>query len=190
MAKRKIFFFGISFVFAILFSYLAIHAYSKFNIISHYPVSAWIEDHKADCGIVLTGGPGRIHDALEQLYLKRIKKLIISGVNPAAELIDIFPQKVFYGDLDDGDIILEKRSLTTYGNAQQALPLVEALNCKDVVLITSKMHMYRAYKTFRNHFPKDIPIYQRSTVGKRYSSHWSRDGLETVKAVFYDLWLY
>ena len=190
MAKRKIFFFGVTATFITILVVLAVLSYSNFNIIRNYPVTAWIEDHKADCGIVLTGGPSRIFDGIEQLYLRRVKKLIISGVNPAAELIQIFPQKVFYGELDDGDIILEKRSLTTYGNAQQALPLVEALNCKDVVLITSKLHMYRAYKTFRNHFPKDIPIYQRSTVGKRFTPHWSSVGVETLKAVFYDLWLY
>lgn len=165
-------------------------SYGNLKEITKFPVTAWIEDHQADCAIVLTGGPNRIFDAFEQLYLKRVKKVIISGVNPAAELRDIFPQKSFYGSLDEGDIILEKRSLTTYGNAQQTLPLVEALNCKDVVLITSKLHMYRAYKTFRNHFPKDIPIYKRSTVGRRYVPHWSRVGAETLKSVFYDLWFF
>ncbi|NQZ17836.1 MAG: YdcF family protein [Bdellovibrionales bacterium] len=169
---------------------LLVSSYSLFKEIRNYPVTAWLDDHRADCAIVLTGGPNRIFDAFEQLYLKRVKKVIISGVNPATELRYIFPQKAFYGKLDEGDIILEKRSLTTYGNAQQALPLVEALNCKDVVLITSKLHMTRAYKTFRNHFPKDIPIYKRSTMGKRYKPHWSRVGSETMKAVFYDLWLY
>ena len=32
--------------------------------------------------------------------------------------------------------------------------LVEALNCKDVILITSHLHMYRASRTFKAIFPE------------------------------------
>ncbi len=164
--------------------------YSYFKKIQSFPITSWTEDHKADCAVALTGGPNRINDAFELLYLKRVKKVIISGVNPATELRDIFPQRFFFGDIDEDDIILEKRSLTTYGNAQQVLPLLEALNCKDVVLITSNLHMVRAYATFRSHFPAEIPIYQRSTIGKRFKPHWSQVSVEAFKTVFYDLWFY
>lgn len=190
MKKRTFILWTTTSILAAISVALLVLSYGSFKEIRKFPVTAWLEDHEADCAIVLTGGPNRIFDAFEQLYLKRVKKVIISGVNPAAELRDIFPQKSFYGNLDEGDIILEKRSLTTYGNAQQTLPLVEALNCKDVVLITSKLHMYRAFKTFRTHFPEDIPIYKRSTLGRRYVPHWSRVGAETLKAVFYDLWFF
>jgi len=174
----------------VLFFYLGSVFYRHFHIIHQYPVTAWSEDNQADCGVVLTGSANRINDGFEQLYLKRVKKLIISGVHPATQLRDIFPQRAFYGDLDEDDIILEKRSLTTYGNALQTLPLVEALNCKDVILITSKLHMFRAYSTFRQHFPEEIPLYQRSTVGRRFESHWTSVGSEAVKSVFYDLWFF
>ena len=190
MKKRKKIGISVALGVSLLLTLFTIKFYQHFNHIRRFPVTAWLEDHKADCGVVLTGGPNRIDDAFEQLYLKRIKKVIISGVNPSVHLREIFPQSVFFGDLDTDDIILEKRSLTTYGNAQQALPLVEALNCKDIVLITSKLHMFRAHSTFKAHFPKDIPIYQRSTVGKRYESHWSRVGAEALKTVFYDLWFF
>lgn len=190
MRKANFVFISLGSVLLLSLIYLSFVSYKHFNTINQYPITAWVEDHQADCGVVLTGGPNRLGDAFEQLYLKRVKKLIISGVNPTTRLRDIFPEKVFYGDLDDGDIILEKRSLTTYGNAQQALPLIEALNCKDVVLITSKLHMMRAFKTFRKHFPLDIPIYTRSTLGRRYKPHWTRVGVETLKAVFYDLWFF
>ncbi len=174
----------------LILSYFGLQSYRHFKTIKNFPVTAWLEDHRADCGVVLTGGPNRIDDAIEQLYLKRIKKVIISGVNPRTELREIFPQSIFFGDIDQDDIILEKRSLTTYGNAQQSLPLVEALNCKDVVLITSKLHMFRAFSTFKAHFPKEIPIYRRATVGRRFAPHWSRVWAETMKTVFYDLWVF
>ena len=48
----------------------AVNFYQNFNRISAFPVTAWTEDHKADCGVVLTGGPNRLKDAFEQLYLK------------------------------------------------------------------------------------------------------------------------
>ena len=190
MKKSKQIFFSIGILGVILFSVTAVKFFQHFKTIKEFPVTAWLEDHKADCTVVLTGGPNRIEDALEQLYLKRTKKVIISGVFPQAQLREIAPQLVFLGDLDPDDIILEKRSLTTYGNAQQSLPLVEALNCKDVMLITSKLHMFRAYSTFRAHFPEEIPIYRRSTVGRRVQAHWSRVWAETLKTVFYDMWFF
>lgn len=190
MQKRKLVLIVLGSTILLGLFYVSFSFYRHFNRINQYPVTAWTEDHTADCAVVLTGGPNRIDDAFEQLYLKRVKKVIIAGVNPKTQLRDIFPQRFYYGSLDENDIILEKRSLTTYGNAQQALPLLEALNCKDFVLITSKLHMPRAYATFRNHIHPDIPIYQRSTVGVRYQSHWSRVGAEALKTVFYDLWFY
>ncbi len=190
MKKRKKMGAALGVVLLCFISVYLVLFYRHFNTLRQYPVTAWLEDHTADCGVVLTGGGNRISDAIEQLYLKRIKKLIISGVNPATQLRHIFPQRSFFGDIDLDDIILEKRSLTTYGNAQQTLPLIEALNCKDVVLITSKLHMYRAFATFKSHFPKEIPIYRRSTVGKRYDAHWTRVGVETFKTVFYDIWFF
>lgn len=190
MTKSKGVFLFLSGLFVFIVCYALYLFYIYFNMIQKFPVTAWKEDHRADCAVVLTGGPNRISDAIELLYLKRVKKVIISGVNPATELRAIFPQKTFFGDLDEDDIILEKRSLTTYGNAKQTLPLVEALNCKDIVLITSRIHMVRASATFRAHFPPEIPIYPRSTIGKQSDSHWTQVGAESFKTVFYDLWLF
>src|SRR5580658_8318424 len=112
--------------------------------IEHEPISAWTEDHKADCAVVLTGGPGRVREGFDLLAQGQVRKLIISGVHPKATLREIFPQWPFYGNLREEDVVLERRSATTYGNAQQSLPLVEALHCRNLVLITSHLHMHRA----------------------------------------------
>ncbi|MCB0411288.1 MAG: YdcF family protein, partial [Bdellovibrionales bacterium] len=50
------------------------------------PVHSWIMDQRADCGLVLTGGPGRLREGFDLLVQKNIKKLIISGVHPDAGL--------------------------------------------------------------------------------------------------------
>lgn len=154
------------------------------------PISAWVEDHKADCAIVLTGGAGRIREGFDLLSQGQVRKLIISGVHPRATLREIFPQWPFYGGLREIDVVLERRSTTTYGNAQQSLPLAEAMHCRSVVLITSHLHMRRAFKTFRQAFPRETPLLTRSVSAGSWPARWSDLGIETLKSMFYSLWAY
>ncbi|NQZ01276.1 MAG: YdcF family protein [Bdellovibrionales bacterium] len=158
--------------------------------VSGFKITAWTTDHSADCGIVLTGGPGRVRDGFALLAQKQIKKLIISGVHPGAHLREIFPEWPLYGDLNEDDVILERRSGTTYGNAQQSLVLVEALHCKDAVLVTSGLHMYRARKTFESVFPSDFPMLYRSVQSGSIRLQFARRIMEAIKSIFYDLWVY
>jgi len=153
-------------------------------------VNSWTEDQSADCAVVLTGGPGRVREGFDLLAQRRIKKLIISGVYPAASLRDIFPQLPFYGSIDEEDIILEKRSGSTYGNAQQTLPLVEALHCRDIILITSRIHMYRANKIFVGVFPEGFRIIPRATISGSYRPKFFPVAAEVLKSLFYSIWAY
>jgi len=162
----------------------------EFKVIAHEPVTAWMEDHKADCAVVLTGGAGRIREGFDLLAQGQVHKLIISGVHPRATLRDIFPQWTFYGGLRVEDVVLERRSATTYGNAQQTLPLVEAMRCRSLVLITSHLHMRRAFKTFRRIFPEETLILQRSVSSGLLPPRFSDLGIETVKSLFYSTWAY
>ena len=160
------------------------------NAILKQKVTAWTNDNRADCTVVLTGGPGRVREGFDILAQGRTRKLIISGVYPQAELREIFPQWPYYGPLNEEDVILEKRSATTYGNAQQSLPLVEALRCKDILLVTSRLHMHRSFKIFRAVFPSDISITPRAIVAGSYNPTFLELFFETTKALFYDLWAY
>lgn len=164
--------------------------YKELTLIEKQRVTSWEEDQQADCAVVLTGGAGRVREGFDLLAQKRIKKLIISGVYPHATLREIFPQWPYYGSLDQRDVVLEKRSGTTYGNAQQSLPLVEALHCRDLILITSRIHMYRSLRIFSAVFPSSIPIYPRSIVQGSYDSPWPELTMEVVKSLFYSLWAY
>ena len=154
------------------------------RIRTHLP-TAWLEDMTADCAVVLTGGPHRAREGLDLLAQKNVKKLIITGTNPTSDIRMIFPEWPYYGDIRENDVILEKHSQTTYGNAQQAQAIVEALGCNDLILITSQIHMYRAYRTFRVVFPSDYPIYQRAVVGDTYQPDLMRSLEEAFKALFY-----
>ena len=160
------------------------------KLILAQPVTAWTVDDAADCGVVLTGGPNRIREGIDLLARKSIQKLIISGVNPQANLHEFFPQLPYYGDLKEQDVILERRSETTYGNAQQSLPLVEALHCRDLVLITSRAHMRRALLTFQAEFPRGFPISPRAVAGANEPPTWDEVAFEALKSLFYSVWAY
>lgn len=154
------------------------------------PITSWEKETSADCAIVLTGGPSRVREGLDLLAEHRVKKLIVSGVYPETRLRDLLPSWTFYGSLKEEDIVLEKRSETTWGNAQQSLPIVEALRCRDVLLITSRLHMSRAYRTFRAVFPESVEIQTQSVVGTRFEPVASETLVEALKSLFYALWAY
>jgi len=162
----------------------------EMSFIKRQTVNAWTDEQQADCAVVLTGERNRLDEGFDLLYQGHVKKLIISGVNPSSYLEEIYPNIVFYGRIEPENIILEKNSKTTYGNAQQSLPLVEAIGCHDLILITSRMHMYRALRTFKATFPNNINIYARATTGREYEFVWDQLVFESFKSMFYSLWAY
>lgn len=182
-------FFFILFAFIITATVIGL-IYVESHKILQQEVTAWTQDHRADCAVVVTGSPGRVREGFDLLVQGRVRKLIISGVYPHAELRDIFPQWPYYGPLNEEDVILEKRSNTSYGNAQQSLPLVEALRCRDIILVTSRIHMYRASRIFHAVFPENFVIYQRAVVAGRYQPPLLDVWLEAIKSLFYSLWAY
>jgi uncharacterized SAM-binding protein YcdF (DUF218 family) len=174
-------------IFGIVSGVLLIGFYIKeLQNIKSEKVTAWTEDSVADCAVVLTGSRGRVKDGLALLSRGSIRKLIISGVYEKANLRDIFPEWPYYGDLNPDDVVLEKFSQTTYGNALQTHTLVDALKCKDLILITSQTHMYRAYKTFKSNFPNHFQIIKRSVLGGDKLEEYE----EAIKSLFYSIWIY
>lgn len=164
--------------------------FREFRRVQREEVSAWKTDHSADCAVVLTGSHGRVREGFDLLAQRMIKKLIISGVHPQAGLRDIFPEWPFYGNLDLGDVVLERRSTTTYGNIQQSIPLIEALRCRNMIIITSHLHMYRARRTFQAELPALFPIYSRATVSGGITPDFFEILVESSKSLFYSTWAY
>ncbi len=153
-------------------------------------IGSWEIDPVSDCAVALTGGLNRLREGQDLLSRGQIRKLIVAGVVPSASLREIFPLWPFEGSINESDVILERRSTTTYGNAQQTLPIVEALGCRDVLLITSSFHMSRAYRTFASTYPAEIKLIQYPVLpGKAEADHLDL-ALEVVKSTFYSLWAY
>jgi uncharacterized SAM-binding protein YcdF (DUF218 family) len=160
--------------------------YFQTILIMNEPMNLWSDPLPiADCGIVLTGAPGRVREAFEYLGQKKIQKLIVSGVYKDSKLHEIFPYMSFYPEVRTEDIILEKKSETTFGNAQQSLALVQNLKCKDVVLITSQIHMSRAYRIFKATYPVSIEIKKLSLPNSKTERSLMDFFTEIVKSLFY-----
>lgn len=176
-----------SFALLLLILGLAFRFYREFQFVMKEPITAWTESKSADCAVVLTGGPGRVREGFDLLSNRQIKKLIISGVHITTELDDLLPLRPVYGEINDEDIVLDRRSTTTFGNAQQSLPLVEALKCRDVILVTSRLHMFRAYRTFRETFPESLVLVKHSIYGSTKDQRWGDTLFETVKSFFYSI---
>lgn len=185
MRKKLALYFSISFLvgFVIVF-------YFEFVAVTATNSSSWVQVRDADCGIVLTGGSGRIREGMDLLANHTIRKLIISGVNPNSEIKEIFPLWPFYPEVDEKDVVLEKRSETTFGNATQSVALAEILSCQDILLITSSLHMYRAKRTFYKVFPKIIDIKTHALVRFNESDSLFDRLQETLKSLFYSVWAY
>ncbi len=151
-------------------------------------ISAYDGDYKAGCAVVLTGGAGRVREGFDLLSQGAVRKLVISGVHSEVSMSDIFPQKFFDGSFSTKDIVLEKQSKSTYENAEYTLRLVQKLKCKDILLITSHLHIYRAERVFRKIFP---PGYRINTVAVPPASLSVESYVvEALKSLFYSLWAY
>ena len=196
MSKKQILFYSrfkwliiISFCFLLVFSGSFIFLL-EFRKVSSGKITVWDESYKADCAVVLTGGTGRVQEGFALLSRRSIRKLIISGVHSKATLRDIFPLWPFYGELNQEDVILEKKSKTTYGNAQETRRLVFELGCKNLILITSYTHIYRAGKVFKSFFPYDYEIYLAGVAPQLSYISFESYVIETLKSLFYSLWAY
>lgn len=153
-------------------------------------MNAWTSDISVDCGVVLTGGANRVRTGLDLLARKQIKKLVVSGVFANATLREVFPVWPLYGEISEKDVVLERRSSTTYGNAQQTVPIIEALSCRDVAVITSSTHMYRAFRTMQATYPETIQLQAYAVNSGRAESGFIEISTEVLKSMFYLLWAY
>lgn len=173
-----------------IFGVLATVFVAEKNQIQATSLDLWSKTPHADCAVVLTGGAHRVREGFDLLYLGQVKKLIISGVHSEAELREIFPHWTAYSTLSLEDVILEKRSGTTFGNAHQTQPLVQVLGCQKMILITSQLHMSRALQTFRSVYQDSIEIIPHSVQLSRTERGSLELWTEVLKSVFYSLWAY
>jgi len=98
----------------------------------------------ADAIIVLTGGQARLDAAVDLLKSGKGKRLLISGVNPAADREDL--RSATGGDktLFSCCIDIDHAALDTIGNAEESAKWVESHDYGRVILVTNNYHMPRS----------------------------------------------
>jgi uncharacterized SAM-binding protein YcdF (DUF218 family) len=174
----------------IVFGVVAGQIWSAFDLIDASPVQSWEVLEGADCAVVLTGGRGRLSFGLKLLRKNQIRELIVSGVNSETQLVDLISWQDELMNIGLKNLHLERHSRTTFGNAEQSWPILEALNCNSVYLVTSQIHMPRAMKTFLAKKPAGItlvaisspaPIQERTFLAKLW---------ESIKYVLYSYWAF
>ena len=137
-----------------------------------------------------------------QVYKKLGSQIIISGGNvydkPGYSISEVMASVMETWGVPAEKISLEKSSKTTYENAVYSLDLIDP-TINNVVLITSALHMPRAYGTFESVIEskkgtdlKIIPYpgdYRVENVPMSFSSFLPSSGsLDTFSAVFHE-WL-
>jgi uncharacterized SAM-binding protein YcdF (DUF218 family) len=98
----------------------------------------------ADAIIVLTGGQARLGAALDLLESGKGKRLLISGVHPAADRDDL--QAATGGDqrLFSCCVDIDHAALDTIGNAEESAKWVRGHRYASVILVTNNYHMPRS----------------------------------------------
>ncbi|MCW7464755.1 YdcF family protein [Leptospira levettii] len=174
-----------------LFLYLASSSFVANSLVSSlekdYPPISIQDTPNADLAIVLGGmiqtissvkarpeltdSADRITDAVRLYKAGKVKKILFtggSGLLLSDEFREATLAKSLLIDLGvrESDIILENNSRNTYENAVETKKIVEKLNFKSYILITSAFHMKRASGCFQKQnlnvflFPTDYRSFQ------------------------------
>lgn len=129
---------------------------------------------KADAIVAITGGQGRLEEALKLFRSGKARYLILSGVDASAALKDIFFMETWKKRRLPPGIILERRSANTYENALETKGIAEALGLKSLILVTSLYHMKRALYTFKRIIP-GMKVCSYTVESKNFKREWWKD---------------
>jgi uncharacterized SAM-binding protein YcdF (DUF218 family) len=118
---------------------------------------------KSEAIIVLTGGNGRINAGLNLLADKVAPKLFISGVHKGASKDDIFASWKTPKNSKPCCVELGYKATDTASNAIEVREWVTKNKIKELILVTSRYHMPRAYLEISKSLPPTTKIVQYST---------------------------
>lgn len=108
--------------------------------------------------VVYTGSEGRVLTGL-QLHIQSGAPLLISGVNPNTRLPDILAATgIDPARIDPARISLGYSAETTIGNARETAEWVRRNGIRNIMVVTSQIHMPRAYLETRTALPHDVHI--------------------------------
>ena len=103
----------------------------------------------ADAIIVLTGGHARLDAGVDLLRAGKGKRLLISGVNPAASERDLQAATGAEKRLFACCVDIDHAALDTIGNAEESAKWVRTHDFDSVILVTNNYHMPRSLLEMR-----------------------------------------
>lgn len=149
-------------------------------------LAAPITATKADLGVVLTGGQGRITQGLITLHEGRIPALLISGVNENVTADQLFnsagenvDHKLYV--IHRPKIFLGKTARSTRGNALEVQDFIkkEFPKTKTILLITTNYHMPRSLHEFREALP-EYTILPEPVFSPQFPVEWWKSKENTL----------
>jgi len=116
------------------------------------------QDIEADAVVVLTGGANRIDRALALLEDKKVKKMLISGVDRDVKPKELAAEYDRDEALFDCCIDLGFRSVDTRSNALETARWAAKYKVQSLLLVTHDWHMRRARLELDNAVDSDVII--------------------------------
>lgn len=149
---------------------------------------------KSDVIIVLSGdGGSRVKTGAMLYKAGYAPRILMTGgplfVSTYADYMADYAQSL---GIPAKAIILERRAVSTYTNATDSLSVLESMDMKRVIVVTSKYHTRRSYAVFRSVFPPGVDIHIVAAPDEIDYDRWWTDSqmaepilIEWAKRFFY-----
>ncbi|MBB3764821.1 YdcF family protein [Sphingomicrobium lutaoense] len=108
--------------------------------------------------VVLTGGKGRIEQAVDRLAAGKAERLLIAGADPVVTEADLVERLGGKDELIACCVDLGSESVDTRSNAEEAHRWIEKHGYRELRLVTSDWHMRRAAYEFRREMGDEVDI--------------------------------
>lgn len=130
--------------------------FAAFSVSLGEPAPA--DSRETEAIVVITGGSGRIEQAVERLEQGKAEQLLIAGTDPLVTEADLIERLGGKEALIECCVTLGTESVDTRSNADEAKAWLEANEFDEVRLVTSDWHMRRAAFEFRRALSDDTYI--------------------------------
>lgn len=138
-----------------------------------YYLSPQSKIEKADAIVVISGGQttSRADKGIELYKQGYGKNLIFSGaaLDDGPSNAMAMKQQALEGGVNEKVIYTDEASQDTYQNAVNSKKILENLDEKKIILVTSPYHQRRAYETFKQVLGSDYTILNESAFDDRWS---------------------
>ena len=140
---------------------------SLLDFIEQIPTLETSNNTVTDAIVVLTGGSRRLEEGLHLLFIKRAKKLFVSGVYRGVDVRRLLAHSRGNPEELVCCIKLGYTAESTQGNAAETSVWLQSEGYKSIRLVTASYHMPRSIKEFSHKMP-DIMIIPHAVFPKQF----------------------